>query len=143
MPCHYQILPEENLVAKVYFGRVTTKCVLKLMDDFEADPKYREGMMEFDDLSRVEDLDISATDISHFAELLTGLSVRKRQTTRKAVLAPSGPGRVAAYGFSKLMIGNENIHVAVFDKLSSAAIFLEIKDHSNFKRSLKTEFHIN
>jgi hypothetical protein len=142
MPCHYQIFPKENLVAKTYFGRVTTKCILKLIDDFEADPDYREGMMEFDDLSGIEVLDISATDISRLADLLICLGIRKQRPARKAVLVSSGPGRVAAFGFFKPAGCNKRVQFDVFDNLSDAGDFLGVSDFARFWRAMRKDLQV-
>ena len=136
MPCHYEIFPAENLVAKTYCGRVTAKCVLRLLDDIECDRNYQEGMAEFDDLSQVADLAITATEIGHFADLVSGLSKRKRRPTRKAIFAPHGPGRAAAYGFSKMVEGVKGFEVGVFDDVSAAMTFLGIASDRAFDRTL-------
>ena len=143
MPCAYKILEDKYVVAKKYFGRVTTKCVLNLIDAIEEDPKFREGMMEFADLCDVVNLDISATDISHFADLMTGFSLRKRSPTRKAVYAPHGAGRAAAFGFQKLVEGFETLEVGVFATMHEAIDFLRVDDASEFRALDSADFQIN
>ena len=136
MPVGYQIYPERNLIKKTFSGRVTTREVLKILDDIEADIDYREGMMELDDLCAVTDLDITATEIAHFADLVTGLNTGKRHPSRKAVLAPHGPARVAAHGFRKLVEGAEGFDVEVFDDMAKALAYLRIGHDDKFSRSL-------
>ena len=143
MPCHYRIFTHENLIAKSFCGRITTRCVLKLLDDIEADPRYRDGMLEFDDLTRVEDLDITATDIMHFADLVVGMEARKRKPTRKAILAGYGPGQVAAHGFCKMVEGAEKYEARVFENLSDAISFLGISNGAIFRKSLMTGVTVN
>lgn len=129
MPCEYWILPAQNLVVKAYSGRVTAKCVLTMLDELEGDPAYVEGMREFDDLSGVEDLAITATDIAHFADLVSGLRSRRRMPAKKAVFAVEGPSRVGAFGFSKMLENHPSLKVGVFDDLSEAAAFLGVSEH--------------
>ena len=143
MPCHYQILPDDNLVVKTYFGRVTIRCVLKLLDDVVADPKYRDGMAELDDLSHIEDLDISATDISSLADMLIGTGARKRKPTRKAVIAPHGPGRCAAVGFTALVENKQKFQMGVFENYADAADFLGISDFAGVRRTVAVSVRIN
>ena len=143
MPCVYQIFPESNLVTTVFFGRVTTRCVLRLFDEFAADPDFRDGMLEFDDLSRVEDLDISATDLSQFAELATGLCARRLKPTRAAMYAPCGPGRVGAYGFCKMVEGNSHFQAEAFDDLADAALFLGVSTNCVVRGAVGVEYRIN
>lgn len=138
MPCRYKIFVDENLVAKTFFGRVTTQCVLKLLDDIEFDRDYREGMLEFDDLSGISDLAITATDIAHFADLLTGLNLRKRKPTKKAIFAPNGAGRAAAHGFSNLVEGAQGFEVGVFGNFETAMSFLGVESDKDLCRSLET-----
>lgn len=143
MPCHYQIFQKENLVAKTFFGRVTTKCVLNLLDNIESDQKYRDGMLEFDDLSNVADLAITATDIARFADLIVGLNRRKRLPTKKAILAGPGPGRAAAYGFCKMVEGAKGIEVKVFEEYSEALPFLDISSDECLRRFLAVRRVVN
>ena len=124
MPCEYEIFPAQNLVMKRFWGRVTARCVLRMLDDIEEDSLYREGMVEFDDLSELVDLAITASEISEFAGLITGLTTRRRRPTRKAIFAPHGPGKAAAHGFCKMVEGCKDFKVAAFDDCSEAMAFL-------------------
>ena len=137
MPCHYLIFPQENLVAKSYTGRITARCVLSLLDRMEEDPNYAEGMQEYDDLSEVADLAITATEMGHFADLLSGLSARRRRPTRKAAYAPHGPGRIAARGFEDLVRGNPNYQMRSFDFFEDAMLFLDIEPDGFCGRMLR------
>ena len=143
MPCHHKIFVGENLVAKTFFGRVTTTCVLKLLDDIEFDRDYREGMLEFDDLSGISDLAITPTDIAHIADLLTGLNLRKRKPTKKAIFAPNGAGRAAAHGFSNMVKGVPGIEVGVFGNFETAMRFLGIDSDKDLCRSLEAGIAIH
>lgn len=137
MPCHYKIFARENLIAKTYSGRITTRCVLKLLDDIEDDQNYREGMLEFDDLRDISDLAITASDIGHFADLIAGLNARKRQPTKKAILAPYGPARTAAFGFCKMVENAKGIEIEVFDETTEAFKYLGLPESGLNQRSLE------
>ncbi len=137
MPCHYQIFPQHHLVAKRFTGRVTARCVLKLLDDIESDARYRDGMFEFDDLTEVDDLAISATEIGNFADLIKGLKTRNRRPSKKAILAPHGPGRAAALEFGKLVEGAEDFEVGLFDHISEAFRFLNLEESCKVQRMLE------
>ena len=116
--------PHDDLVIKTYSGRVTARCVLSLLDRIEEDERYREGMAELDDMRLVSDLAITATEIGHFVDLLTGFSNRKRRPTRKAVLAATGPARIAAEAFCRETEFMESLKVGVFCEPEDAFQFL-------------------
>lgn len=138
MPCRYQIVPEVNLVAKAYFGRVTTECILKLLDSIEADCTYHEGMIAFDDLSRVEYLDVSSRDISNFAALLSGFGYRRQRPSHMVVFAPHGAGRAGALEFLRRVEGSQTLNVSVVDTLSKAATLLGFAESVKLERILAT-----
>jgi len=109
----------------------------------EAGKNYEEGMLEFDDLRDVTDLAITATEIEYFAELRVGSNKRSKQPFKKAMLAPKGPGRVAAYGFSKLIEGRAGVEVSVFDEIIDAVKFLGLSEGSTFLRTIKLSLKIH
>lgn len=137
MPCEYRIFADMNLIVKTFSGCVTTKCVLELLDRVEEDPNFREGMAELDDLRDVVDLAITATDIGHFAAMVKGFSQGKRRPTKKAVIAPSGPARIAAQGFYSEVEGTKGLEVGVFGDVKDALVFLSIPA-PDFARFLET-----
>ena len=143
MPCYYTIHVDENVVAKKYFGRVTTACVLRLIDTFQADPNYRNDMMELDDLRDLEDLDMSTKDISEIAIMLTGFSDRKQKSTRKSVLAPHGAARAAAFGFKSLVEANDAFEVGIFSTLTDAVGFLDLNDADRFQIAVYEDFKVH
>lgn len=143
MPCHYKIIPSENLVAKSYWGLVTARCVLQMLDDIEDDALYQEGMAEFDDLSSVTDFAITPSEIDRFADLVTGLSNRKRRPTKKAVFAPSASVRDAANHFSKLVEGSNGVEVGVFENRSEALAFLGGTQGQVLDQSILQSFNIH
>ncbi|MEO0917000.1 MAG: hypothetical protein AAFY31_08460 [Pseudomonadota bacterium] len=126
LPCNYVINENENLIVKTYAGRVTARCVLQMLDMLEVDPAFHEEMREFDDLRDVTDLAITATEIKQFGDLITGCSMRRRRPARKAIVAPSGPGRIAAHGFCQDVRDAEGLEVGVFDEVKDALAFLDI-----------------
>lgn len=128
MPCSYRVYPDRNLVVKNYEGRVTTKCVLDLIDRMESDPAYQPGMLEFDDLSRVSELAIPPADIKRFAELMTGLGYRRRRCTRKAVFVSTDDARHATEQFMKEVEGSSTVEVGVFCDARSALDFLGVPE---------------
>ena len=143
MPCHHKIHSRANLVAKTFCGCVTSRCLLKLMDDIENDPEYHDGMLEFADVTRVEDFAVTATDLADFANMTVGLNFRRQKPTKKAILAGRGPGYVAAHGFCKMVEGTERYEVRVFEELPAAVSFLGISEDAVLCRSLVAGLKIN
>lgn len=126
MQCSFRIFTEFNLVYKTYPARVTYKTVLALLDALEAEPLFTDGMMELDDLRAVTDLAITATELERFADLITGINIRKRRPSKKAVVAPAGPGRIAALGFNAIMKDIPGPEIGVFDTVDEALAFLGV-----------------
>ncbi len=128
MPCEFRIHTSRNLVEKTYFGRLTTKCVLDMLDRLEEDPEYQSGMMEFDDLRAVTDLAIPPEDVARFADLMMALTSRRRTCTRKAVVTESEDVRRAVESFASEIEGNSGLEVGIFDNRSCAFAFLGVPD---------------
>ena len=126
MPCTYRIESGLNLVIKVYWGRVRYTDVLNMLDAMEDDPVFRDGMMELDDLSDVTDLDISKAEVSRFADLIKGLSTRRRRPTKKAVVTRSDAVRMAARNFTEDVGEGAMLRVGVFDSIDDALAFLGV-----------------
>lgn len=129
MPCDYRIFSDDNLVVKKYCGRITYRCVLELLDRMEEDPRFHEGMMEFDDLRCISDLAITASELEKFVDLIRSINTRKRRPTRKAILAPSGAARIAAEGFCKEFEGVSKLEIRVFADPETAFAFLGVSPH--------------
>ena len=128
MSCDYQILTNDNLVLKSYFGQITYRCVLDLLDRIEIDPDYREGMFELDDLRGVTDFAITGAEVRKFADLIKGVNTRRRKPTRKAVLSPHAQGQLATLTFAREVEDVPGLEVAVFTDPASALDFLDISN---------------
>ena len=139
MPCEYRTYPRHNVIVKRYVGRVTTRCVLDLLDQVECDESYAEGMKELDDLRDVVDFDIPESDIARFADLIKGVNNRRRQPSTKAVVADSVVIRQAAELYSAEVKDMPEIKIGVFSAFDDALLFLGLQDQALGKRLLSGE----
>lgn len=124
MPSSHVVLSDKAIALKTHSGRLTARCVLSMLDRLENDPAYQEGMAEIDDLRDVSDFAIDPDEIGQFADLMMGLSSRRRNCTRKAVVTSSPEIRHAAEEFVRQVEGAQGLEVRVVDTLEEAFIFL-------------------
>lgn len=124
MPCEYQIFVDERLVVKTFFGRITYRCVLDLLDRVESDPLYVPGMSELDDLRGVSDLAYTQEEIRRLADLMKSIYRRRQKHTRKATLATDPRIGRAAYDLCKAIEDPPSLRIGVFSDLGEAGSFL-------------------
>ncbi|MHA6323951.1 hypothetical protein [Roseivivax sp. CAU 1753] len=124
MPCEYQTYPDDNIIVKRFRGRITTRCVLDLLDRVEQDLSYVEGMMELADLRLVTEMAIPRADVKKFADLITGMDRRQRQPSRKAVIATSQDILDAARFYVDDVRGKRDLQIGVFSDIDEGLAFL-------------------
>lgn len=133
MPGTYWIDGPTKLIMKRYWGVVTSRCVLSILDTVVLDPQHMSGMHEISDLREVTDLEISTVEIGHFAELIKGYNARVHGLVRKAVVTEDEQ-LLSAAAFFQTLVQESKLEVGVYPCMYGALDFLSIEDISDRAR---------
>ena len=138
MPIQYQIIPDANLVVKVYHGDIRCACILDMLDRMEADHRYVEGMRELDDYRGISSFELSQEDRTRFIDLMGLLTLRRSKVTRKAVVATSEEVKTATRAFMQAAEDNPYFELQLFSDLLPAIAYLKLNP-SDFSDLLSSD----
>ena len=134
MPCEYQVFEDENLIVKVYSGRVTSRCILDVLDRLEADPKYHEGMCELYDLRAATEFALTEAEIAKLAELMAGINKRRQAPIRVATVADSAHTLKMASAYRQNLEAVSDMKIQICGTLQEALVHLG-RDADMFAKS--------
>ncbi|MGV6811513.1 MAG: hypothetical protein ACWA47_04645 [Brevirhabdus sp.] len=126
MPSAYYIFPSDDLLLVRYWGTLTPRCVLGLIDELSDDPGFRDGMNELDDLRGVTEFALSEAELGQMAALVAGLNLVSEMPRKKALLVTDQTTIHPARSYAKLLRAQSNIDVQVFMQLDEATRFLGV-----------------
>lgn len=125
MPCDYSIEDLQSCLTVTLTGSVRVRELLLMIDRVDADPRYRDGMDEFFDLTQLERIAITEVNCQRLSQLIIGLYRRRRPPGKVACLAPSmGPPPSAIVRYGQALLEATGTELRIFNSRREAFLFL-------------------